>query len=455
MADIIKLLFQAKIDTKNSIPEINTQIDELSKKVNKLDLKIKIDDKQIRKIEELNKKLNNLGKQNIKPINVQNAVKNVAMLKTQIGDLVKEYSKFGTVKTEEFFDDKGQLNNFNIQLKDANDNIQNFRYAIKDGIPELQGSNFINKSQENYNKTLKETVKTNSKLRSEQKKLSNDWLKAKNKHLEKIHEEALDENKKYNQIIDNEKKLQAIREKSESKYWMERRKETVASITQTPDGVKKLNEYYKELEKTTAKVAKEQEKLNKSQSDYWASVRKEKIEDLTNKPKELKDMSKYYKEQEKYMSRLHSQALAENKIYDENQVKIKTLIGTFSELKKEQLEVSDVANILSKQYGNLEVRGKSLDQVTGKYTVTLKKSAKENLILKGSVDKATGALRVQNKTVEQAKNVQLGFWEQMRIALERVPIWLGATTLYFQSFRFLKQLVTDISDINQVMIELE
>lgn len=106
--------------------------------------------------------------------------------------------------------------------------------------------------------------------------------------------------------------------------------------------------------------------------------------------------------------------------YKQQQIDAKTLIGTYKELKKEQLESSDVAKILSKQYGNLEVREKSLDNITGKYSVTLRKSAKENLTLRGTIDKVNGALRVQSQRTEMARNAQLGMMEQFKIAAQRV-----------------------------------
>lgn len=132
----------------------------------------------------------------------------------------------------------------------------------------------------------------------------------------------------------------------------------------------------------------------------------------------------------------------------------KALVGTFDELKREQLEAIDVARVLSKQYGDLEVREYSLNKVTGQYSVVLRKSATENLHLKGTLDQASGSLWKYSETVKQARAVQLGFSEQLKIALERVPIWLAATTVWFQSFRFFRQLVVDITEVNRAMIEL-
>lgn len=200
---------------------------------------------------------------------------------------------------------------------------------------------------------------------------------------------------------------------------------------------------------TQIKMAKSLEKIESEKRKAFENQEKAIARANTEREKALQYEQKIRMEIEK------RQNVENIKIEKQAEIDARTLVGTFSELKKEQLEASDVARVISKQYGDLEIRGKSLNRVTGEYSVTLKNSAKENLVVKGAIDKTTGALRVQNEVVQQAKNVQLGFFEQMKVALERVPVWLAATTLYFQSFRFGRQLIEDISDINKSMIELE
>ncbi|HOA82041.1 MAG TPA: hypothetical protein PKK61_13420, partial [Defluviitaleaceae bacterium] len=99
MADIIKMLLQAKIDTDNSIDDINKQIEALSQRsdLKKLDLKININPETIKSIDELNKKLSELGGKNIQQGNIKGVVQDFSVLQGQIDDLIKEYSKFGTV----------------------------------------------------------------------------------------------------------------------------------------------------------------------------------------------------------------------------------------------------------------------------------------------------------------------------------------------------------------------
>ena len=173
MADIIKMLLQAKIDTDNSIDDINKQIEALSQRsdLKKLDLKININPETIKSIDELNKKLSELGGKNIQQGNIKGVVQDFSVLQGQIDDLIKEYSKFGTVTSNLNFDQNKKLQSFTIQVKDAQENIQKFKYELENGIFELKNIKVLDKTQENYNKTLNETVQIKHKLAQEEIKL--------------------------------------------------------------------------------------------------------------------------------------------------------------------------------------------------------------------------------------------------------------------------------------------
>lgn len=227
------------------------------------------------------------------------------------------------------------------------------------------------------------------------------------------------------------------------------------NITKQMSDLEKL--ITKAIERTNVKAQKD---FYKNQVRASKEFSKELKKELTVRDKVQNAISKTMKKREEEIRKINkNQAKHINKALEQKmkqqEIDAKTLLGTFDKLKKKQLQNSDVANILSKKYGDLEVRAKSLDQITGKYSVTLKKSAKENLVLKGSIDKTTGALRVQSKTIKQARNIQLGFFEQFKEAAKKVPIWLGATTVFFQTAKFGRTMVEDISNINKSMIELQ
>lgn len=224
---------------------------------------------------------------------------------------------------------------------------------------------------------------------------------------------------------------------------------------------KSMEMNYKAIEKAHAEALK----MNKALDDTIVknhqlakdTAWKQYFQSITETSDEIKKLNQYYKllEDNRPMHVIHAEALKMNKAFDEQIAKAKTLKGVYTELKGEQQSASNVAKILSEAYGGLEIRGQSLNRVNGQYSVTLKQSAKENLVLKGAIDQVTGALYVQSESVSRARNIQMGFWEQMKEALKKVPIWMGATTVFFQSVRFVTGTIKEIKDLNKELIALE
>lgn len=134
--------------------------------------------------------------------------------------------------------------------------------------------------------------------------------------------------------------------------------------------------------------------------------------------------------------------------------KQKETIGTFQQLIGQQVKSVDVAKVLSQQYGNLEIRGHSLNQTTGAYTVTLKQNAKDNLVLKGAIDQTNGALRVQSQVTQQAKNIQLGFTEQLKIAIERSITWGLAMGALYGNLRKIREGIIFLQDLDKELTEV-
>ena len=220
MDDFISMLLKTEIDIDKSVSIINEQIKKLSGKIDPVKVKIDIDEEKLKNIDRLNEKLNNIAGKSINHDNIKSNIQDFSALQGQIDSLIKEYSKFGTVTANlSFGKNKDDLKKFTIQLRDTQDNIQKFYYELnKSGEFELQNINVIDKTQENYNKSLNETVKIQNKLRKEQEKVYKSISEAQSKQLWEMSKERLD------------------------------------SIGRESDEIKKLNQYYKELEKTSSNI---------------------------------------------------------------------------------------------------------------------------------------------------------------------------------------------------------
>lgn len=131
------------------------------------------------------------------------------------------------------------------------------------------------------------------------------------------------------------------------------------------------------------------------------------------------------------------------------------LVGSYEQLKGARVTEKELADVISKKYKEQEIREISLDRVTGKWSATIKESAKSNRILKGTLDKTTGSLYKQSEAVRRASASQLGLLEQFKIALVRVPIWMAAMTAFWGSLRSAQSGVGYIAEIDKAFTDLK
>lgn len=121
--------------------------------------------------------------------------------------------------------------------------------------------------------------------------------------------------------------------------------------------------------------------------------------------------------------------------------------------------VKDIIN-LSDAYRNLKIIESSVDQTTGKWTATLRLNSKEQLVLKGQVDAATGSIYKQGEAIKQASAKNLGMFQQLAIAMKRIPVWmLGMFSFYFpirqfqQGLQYIHELDTAMTNLRKVTDE--
>jgi len=235
MADKISILINTKL---NADPEaIQKQLDTLSKKA-KLNIipRINFDTNSIAKfkadVDRLAKKVK---------LNIDVAIdKNIINQKIQdatkeIQDAVKNASKIS-----------GNVGESLVLSPDTDKNLDEF--------------------SQKYTRAAGESYK----LTQETKKFVNE-LGQSVKLVHDLDKETGDITKSTQTVTDNYKKQRLELEKinaEQSKYWSQRTKETVDSMTQKPDELKKMADYYKQLEVSTANAAVEQKKLTDALTLY-------------------------------------------------------------------------------------------------------------------------------------------------------------------------------------------
>ncbi len=377
MNDLIRLLLEAEI-SKESIENIKSQLEEIEKTSSAIKIKIDIDKNILKDISDLNKRLDTIIKTNTKLDS-----SNFKSMATDISLADKALSDFKITTTKTF--------------KDANDKVYKHAETVK------QFGEATTKVYDDIEKKKLKTTIIDDKTEQENAKRK---IKNAKEELNLINKMADAREKSNLHAIEEAKKL----EETQAKY----------------SNKAKDDDYKQQLKNEEILQKKKQEASDYArQLAYEEEQERLKITtDIQNRiERMITDSNENIAQQQARMNKedAHKNETMWVKLLEEQAVKAKTLKGVYSELIGEQKNASNIAKVLSEEYGGLEVRGMSLNKVNGQYSVTLKQSAKENLILKGTIDQVTGALRVQSEQVVQARNVQLGFWEQMKIALERVP----------------------------------
>jgi hypothetical protein len=131
--------------------------------------------------------------------------------------------------------------------------------------------------------------KANTQLQAEVKKIQAEGLKL------NVDLDTKSITKAFGQL----EKLRAGFEKSDQKYWQGRFKEQVSGLTSSNDELKRMGDYYRQIETEQQKNINAARKFNEATSSkYWQGRFKEQVTSLTATNTELKKMGDYYRQLE-------------------------------------------------------------------------------------------------------------------------------------------------------------
>lgn len=114
------------------------------------------------------------------------------------------------------------------------------------------------------------------------------------------------------------------------------------------------------------------------------------------------------------------------------------------EVLKGTVETITVAENKTDRYGNAITEMKVKMQSAGKQAQTYTMQ----------MNRATGALNQVGQGLEFNANRNLGVFEQLRIAMARVPIWMTAMTAFYGSIRVVQSAVTEIVELDKALTEI-
>ncbi len=381
--------------------DINTQIQQLSTKIDKLKVKIALDTTDLKNINQIMQDIKNLMSVNNKKFKVfdgEQIKKDGIEVYTSIEKIEEKYKSLGRVTFPNKILDPvtKELTGLTVQVEKANGIVEKFKYNL---INIQNGSNidkgFILNSLTQSDRTaqiqeraLQETQKINLKIQQENQKVSK-------QKMDLLHAEALEMNKVY----DASAKAFAQAEQ------------------------RKRNE----LQRTSQQQAQ-----------------------LINKAL-----------QENY-NRMLNEAYSMNRAFDAERQRtfnlgtnLNSQISGFTGTSKGSVEqyakeIYGADAAVTKFSQTMNRNG----QIISEATVRVNKNSKEYTEYKLKVDEATKSVNQFGEAVNRKTGKDMGIFEQFKVALERFPIWIASATFFMGIIHQIKNSINYIVEMDTAITNL-
>jgi len=240
---------------------------------------------------------------------------------------------------------------------------------------------------------------------------------------------------------------------------------------------------YDKQRKTTAKLVKEQEKLERLRKNLISQgfigeketlglkdkifssknledLQQAKIlyEELSTRSQILAGLSQTLtnrKKEEIEIEKKQAQAINKNiEAEEKRKASSGSLVGIFDNLKESGAEWVNIEKTLQQYYNDNTLKLTKYNETTGQLIYKRRESAKTEREYASTLSKTTGEIRNQSNAIKDISAKNLGFLEQFKIALMRVPIWIGAMTVFWGSLRSLQDGVQYITEIDTALTNL-
>jgi Phage-related minor tail protein len=426
----LKILITASLNTGKSIGDINTQLKAISKKVEKLKIKIDIDDKIINKLNKFATQMNNVA-------SVSNELNKV--LKTE-EEIIKKLD--------------GTTEKFTRTFLKSGDIIEKTRKVTdqsrKAKEQEVEATKKLIEVEDKLGKKLKETSRYDSagKLKSSSRSYGNDYKKL------TVSTNAQDEITGTTEVKNFEKKLKD-KEKKEREHNEHLRKianerKQIRKDLQSLSSTGLLTDIQRNTINNSIITSKSVDDIQRAKSLLEQATTS--INAQLNSRRELnKEISKQYEHQKKLAENesIRTQNLG-NKV---GRVNEKSFTGDFSS------EKANMEKYIQQVYGintavtKLERVTNSAGQQVWKFNAQIK-GLKDYENIKGSIDKTTASLYEQNRAIkENHKNISI--MESLRQAFIKMPVWLISGTAIFGTIHAFQEMTRVIVEVDTAITNLK
>jgi hypothetical protein len=234
----------------------------------------------------------------------------------------------------------------------------------------------------------------------------------------------------------------------QSKYWSNRVKETMTSMTQKPDELIKMSDYYKNMEVESVKLAVIDEKREQTELSYWSKRRKEATEAIAQNNTVLQQMKQYYTQLEQTSARENQRTF---NLGTNLTGKTSGFTGVDKEsVQKYATEIYGANATVTKFNQTMDKNGKIMSDAV----VKVSKNSKEYTEYRMKVDSATKSVNQFGEAINRKTGKDMGIFEQFKVAMERFPIWIASATLVMGTLHQLGKSIDYIHMFDDATVEL-
>lgn len=413
----LRLIIQTVIDTVQNEKSLNRQIKELSKRLDTLKLNLSIDQKAVRE-----------SAKSMETVFKQSAEKVSSITKGQLnnafkGDMYKEV--------------RSQLNNILVDVERKSGNIKNILISQDAKTGAITSATL--KYADSVGKVVSEMYKL--KVTTEQIEASNGKMQSRKRvDLEKVSVNATNNiGAQQNQYYKEAKKELGIIQGLKTKLLLQSDQESnLAKELQIQ--IKRHEQNYDEVLKRKIRI-NETEKVNALNSKQLNELEKTRLELIE---KQSIAEAKYKDNLNKSPStsaRNLGQIVGSFTSFGGNVDGLREYVQSFGGV---DAELTKVVPKIDKTHGSIQelhYRVKEGGKYWHNYTATMVE--------------ATGKTHLLDRGLSDVANRQLSMTQQLGIALQRIPLWMGAMTLFYAPLHAIQNGIKYIYDLDTAMTDLK
>lgn len=308
-------------------------------------------------------------------------------------------------------------------------------------------------SQEQFNKLNSKLngVKNTSQLNSYKDSYNATVPKGAQAQIEA--DKKLDENKK--KLVQTAKQLYLQNKITEEQYQKYARS---VGKQKSQDGLDKSSAQINDIKNYNSSVDSQQKALEKMRRE--GQITEEQMNSLSKELKELSNTGKIDFNTEDARRKLAELETKAKNVREGNKNGTQAEPITFSEGLGNNRDLNSVGNRdLQRVFASNEVLNgmrvidSQINSTTGTFTARLRESETRVRTVTGEIDRMTGHMRVLGQATRQTFNLSL--IEQFKIALQRVPVWMAAMTVFYGTIRSIEAMKDVIVETDTQMTELK